>query len=399
VKAEDVINWEQKYLVPTYVRPPVVFTHGKGAYLFDDHGRRYLDFSAGIAVTSLGHSDDRWVNAVSRQAGRLAHVSNLYHTTPQVQLARRLVTHSFADKVFFCNSGSEANETALKFARKYARVNHNGTSLFTKTGIVAFTTSFHGRTMGALSTTAKSQYRKPFEPLLPGVNFATFNSLDSAARAISSETCAVIVEPVQGEGGVNPAGEDFLKGVRQLCDENKALLIFDEVQCGLGRTGSLWAHEQYDVTPDMMTLAKPLAGGLPIGATLVTQAIASAIRPGDHGNTFAGGPLVCTAANHVFDRINNDQFLSHIRDTAGYLIERLQDIDSSLIRSVRGSGLLVGVELSVAVMPLIAAARERGLLVINAGENVLRLCPPLIIGESEVDTAIEIIESCLEALE
>lgn len=399
VNADKVIDWGHQYLVPTYVRPPIVFTHGKGVYLFDDRGRRYLDFTAGIAVTALGHSDDGWVDTVSRQAGQLAHVSNLYHTAPQVQLAKRLVQNSFADKVFFCNSGSEANETALKFARKFARVNHEDGLPFTKTSVVTFTTSFHGRTMGALSITANSKYRQPFEPLLPGVTFAMFNNLDSAAKAISSDTCAVIVEPVQGEGGVNPAGNDFLKGVRQLCDENKALLIFDEVQCGLGRTGSLWAHEKYGVTPDMMTLAKPLAGGLPIGATLVKEEIASIIQPGDHGNTFAGGPLVCAAANHVFDRINNEQFLSRIRETGDYLTGRLLEIDSPLIRSVRGSGLLVGVELSIPVMPLIAAARESGLLLINAGDYVLRLCPPLIVTGTEVDIAVEIIEACLGALE
>ena len=401
MKTSEFIAWEEKYIVPTYVRPPVVFTHGQGAYLFDDQGQRYLDFASGIAVTALGHSDDEWVAVVAEQAGRLTHVSNLYYTVPQIELARRLVENSFADRVFFCNSGSEANETALKFARKYARISvdlHNKPNTFTKTGIVAFSASFHGRTMGALSTTYKSNYRQPFAPLVPGVTFADFNDLASAAQAINQDTCAVIVEPVQGEGGVNPSNLDFLQGLRALCDENDALLIFDEVQCGLGRSGYLWAHEHYGVTPDMMTLAKPLAGGLPIGATLVTEAIAQVMKPGDHGSTFAGGPLVCSAANVVFDRVNQPQFLAQVRESSAYLVDRLRALDSPQIVTVRSAGLLIGVELTSPVAPLVTAAREQGLLVINAGENVLRLCPPLIVSPAEIDQAVGILDQCLEVL-
>ena len=398
MKTSDFIALEEKYIVQTYVRPPVVFTHGQGAYLFDDRDRRYLDFTSGIAVTALGHSDDEWLATVTEQAGRLTHVSNLYYTVPQIELARRLAENSFADRVFFCNSGSEANETALKFARKYAQTNHKNGDTFTKTGIVAFSNSFHGRSMGALSTTYKSKYRQPFAPLVPGVTFANFNNLESAAEAINQDTCAVIVEPVQGEGGVNPAGPGFLQGLRALCDENNALLIFDEVQCGLGRSGSLWAYETYGVTPDMMTLAKPLAGGLPIGATLVTEAIAQVMKPGDHGSTFGGGPLVCAAANVVFDRVNQPQFLAQVRESGAYLVERLRALDSPQIVTVRGAGLLIGLEMSVNVAPLVTAAREQGLLVINAGENVLRLCPPLIVTPAEIDQAVDILEGCLEAL-
>ncbi len=395
METSEVVALEARYIVPTYIRPPVVFSHGQGIHLYDLDGNRYLDFSAGIAVTALGHSDETWAKAIVEQAGRLTHVSNLYHTLPQVELAQRLVENSFADKVFFCNSGSEANETAMKFARKYAR-SRTGTG--SKTGILAFQGSFHGRTMGALSTTYKDKYRQPFEPLVPGVTFSEFNNLETAAAAITPDTCAVIVEPIQGEGGIHPADPAFLAGLRKLCDENDALLIFDEVQCGLGRTGTLWAHEQSGVTPEIMTLAKPLAGGLPIGATLVTDAVSAVMNPGDHGNTFAGGPLVCTAANVVFDRINDPGFLTHVRETGNYMQESLAGLDSSLVVSVRGQGLLVGVELSVPVAPFITIAREQGLIIINAGENVIRLCPPLIVSREDVDKALDILGRCLKVI-
>ena len=394
MNAEAIIAAEQEVIVPTYVRAPMVLTHGQGAHLFDSEGNGYLDFMSGIAVVALGHADPEWAEAVSQQAAKLAHVSNLFHTAPHVELAQRLVENSFADRVFFCNSGSEANETALKFARKYARRNGSGD----KTGIVAFSGGFHGRTMGALSATARSKYQQPFAPLVPGVTFADFNELDSAEEVIGDDTCAVIVEPLQGEGGVHPAEPDFLDGLRALCDHHDALLVFDEVQCGLGRTGRLWAHERYGVPPDVMTLAKPLAGGLPIGATLVTEAVAQEIQPGDHGSTFAAGPLVCRAAQVVFDRVSHPEFLAAVRENGDYLLSRLAGLDSPKVAKIRGRGLLLGVELDRPVKPLLAAARERRLLVINAGENVLRLCPPLIVSEEEIDTAVEIIAECLDEL-
>lgn len=388
----EIIASESKYIVPTYTRPPVVFTHGAGLHLFDADGKRYLDFASGIAVTALGHVDPEWVAALTTQAGMLAHVSNLYHTAPHVELARRLVEHSFADRVFFCNSGTEANEAALKFARKYARKHAAGRDKFE---IVAFTGGFHGRTVGALSVTANPHYRTPFEPLMPGVRFAEFNDIAAATAAIHAGTAAVIVEPVQGEGGVHPAQPDLLSALRALCDEHGALLIFDEVQCGLGRTGHLWAHERYGVTPDLLTLAKPLAGGLPIGAVLVTEAVATAMAPGDHGSTFAAGPLVCRAAQVVFDRVANPEFLAAVRANAEYLLHRLRMLASDQIVEVRGAGLLVGVELRAPVADLVTAARDRGLIVINAGANVLRLCPPLIVGREEIDEAVAVIGECL----
>jgi predicted acetylornithine/succinylornithine family transaminase len=394
----EVIQAESAYVVQTYVRPDVVLSHGKGAYLFDTEGKKYLDFSSGIAVTALGHADASWVAAVADQAAKLVHVSNLYHSVPQVELARRLVENSFADKVFFCNSGSEANETALKFARKWKRQQATlaGTSPALLPGVVAFTGGFHGRTMGALSTTHKEKYREPFAPLVPGVTFATFNDLDSARAAINPDTCAVIVEPIQGEGGIHPASAEFLQGLRTMCDENRALLIFDEVQCGLGRTGTLWAHEAYEVMPDIMTLAKPLAGGLPIGATLVSQAVAEVIKPGDHGSTFAAGPLVCRAAQIVFDRVQQRGFLQAVQQNGAYLQHRLRTLESEKIVSVRGAGLLVGVELNTEAKPVVAACRRQGLLLITAGENVLRLAPPLILTQAQIDEAIPIIEKSLD---
>lgn len=393
MKTTDLIADAAKYLVPTYNRPEVIFTHGEGVYLYDSEGNRYLDFMAGIAVDALGHADPEWVAAVSQQAALLTHTSNLFHTAPQLELARRLVENSFADRVFLSNTGSEANETAIKFARKYARVKGHPT----KTGLVAFSGSFHGRTVGALSVTYKAKYREPFEPLMPGVSFAPFNDLAAARDLINEETCAVIVEPIQGEGGVNPAETTFLRGLRAACDAVGALLIFDEVQCGLGRTGYLWAHEGYGVTPDMMTLAKPLAGGLPLAAVLVTEAVAQVMQPGDHGSTFAGGPLVCKAAQVVFDRINQPKFLAAVRENGDYLQHRLHALESDQIVAVRGAGLLVGVELKTAAAPIQTTARHQGLLIINAGDNVLRLCPPLIIGREQIDTAVEIIGRCLEA--
>jgi predicted acetylornithine/succinylornithine family transaminase len=392
---EEIIQGEKQYLVHTYNRPEVVFEKGEGVYLYDTDGNKYLDFVAGIAVNALGHSDAEWTATVQAQAGQLTHISNLYHTAAHVQLAKRLVENSFADRVFFSNSGSEANETAVKFARKWASKNSQGP----KYKLVAFSHAFHGRTIGALSLTHKQKYREPFEPLLSGVTFVEFNDLAAAKEAITDEVCAVIVEPVQGEGGIHPATPEFLQGLRHLCDTHQAALIFDEVQCGLGRTGQLWAHEALGVTPDMMTLAKPLAGGLPIGAVLVTEAIASAIEPGDHGSTFAGGALVCSAARVVFDRVNQPAFLQAVQENGAYLQHRLQTLESELVADVRGIGLMVGLELKTAVAPLVAAARDKGLMLVGAGDNVIRFVPPLIVNREQIDEAIAIVAACLEEME
>jgi predicted acetylornithine/succinylornithine family transaminase len=384
-----------RLLVPTYARPDLVFIRGVGSRLYDSRGKEYIDFAAGIAVSALGHADPGWQKAVAEQAATLDHVSNLFHTIPQIDLARRLVEASFADKVFFSNSGSEANEAALKFSRKWARSRHSPD----KTHIIAFEHSFHGRTMGALSLTEKARYREPFAPLVPDVSFIPLNDLKSLREAVTDRTCAVFVEPIQGEGGVRPAEASFLRSLRDICDQHGALLVFDEVQCGLGRTGSLWAHEAAAIEPDIMTLAKPLAGGLPIGATLVTQDVARSIEVGDHGSTFGGGPLVCRAACYVFDRISDPSLLAEVSSKGRMLRERLEALPSDYILEVRGDGLLIGVEFNRPVKRLMARALGKGLVVINAGENVLRICPPLTIPSEDIDQGIAILAGCLDALD
>lgn len=381
----------QQVLVHTYNRPSVVFTHGQGSTLYDTAGQPYLDFTAGIAVNALGHAHPAWVAAVQAAAARLTHVSNLYHTVPHIELAARLVDLSFAHRVFFANSGSEANEGALKFARKWARTTHGPH----KTGLVAFGHGFHGRTMGALSVTEKPRYREPFDPLVPGVRFGAFNDVVGLTGLIDDSTAAVIVEPVQGEGGVHPATPEFMQALRTACDAHNALLIVDEVQIGLGRSGKLWGHQHGGITPDIMTLAKPLANGLPIGAVLTTELVASAIEPGDHGSTFAGGPLVCAAANVVVDIVSQPGFLADVTRKSQHLRQRLHDLNSDAIIQIRGAGLLVGVELTRPAAPLVDAARTAGLLVLSAGENVLRLAPPLIVTEAEIDRAVAILAALL----
>jgi acetylornithine/N-succinyldiaminopimelate aminotransferase len=383
---QEIIDLEQSHVVQSYVRPPFVLERGEGVTLYDTEGNAYIDFVAGIAVNSLGYSDPDVTAAIEKALSKgVLHVSNLYHSAPHAQLAAALCEKSFADRVFFCNSGAEANEGAIKFARKVAyEKGKTG-----KTEIVTFTNAFHGRTMGALAVTPKEKYQKPFAPLLPGAVLAEFNNIESAKAAIGPNTAGVIVEPVQGEGGVNPATTEFLQAVRALCNEHDAVLIFDEVQCGVGRTGTLWAHEQYGVTPDIMTLAKPLAGGLPIGAVLCTEAVASAIKPGDHGSTFAGGLVVTSAAKAVLDKISQPEFLAHVTEVGEYLHERLSEINSPLIKEVRGKGLMAGVELTVPAGPLVKEGYKHGLLLVNAGDNVLRFVPPLILEKQHVDVLAE----------
>lgn len=383
---DKVTQGEQAYLVPTYARAPFVLVHGEGMTLYDSEGNAYTDWTAGIAVNALGYGDAGLEQAIAAQlANGMIHVSNLYHTAPHVELARALVSHSFADRVFFCNSGTEANEAAIKFARKVAYAQ----GLPGKHEIVTFSDGFHGRTMGSLAITPRSAYQEPFAPLMPGVRAATFNDIDSARAAIGPNTAAVFVEPVQGEGGIHVAVAGFLRTLRDLCDEHGALLVFDEVQCGVGRTGSLWAHESSGVTPDIMTLAKPLAGGLPIGAVLVTEQVASALKPGDHGSTFAGGPLITAAALEVFNRVSQPGFLAHVRDMGDYLTTRLRGLNSPAVREVRGRGLMIGVELDVPVKPIIDGGYKHGLILVNAGPNVLRLIPPLIVEKHHIDALID----------
>ncbi len=391
---QEIIQLEQQYVLQTYKRAPFVLERGEGVYLYDAEGRRYLDFVSGIAVNALGYADPEVLETLAAQAKQLAHCSNLFHSAPQALLACDLVQGSFADRVYFCNSGTEACEAAFKFARKWQRVNHPGED---RTGIVAFTGSFHGRTMGALAATHREKYRLPFEPLVPGVAFAPFNDVAAAEAAIGARTGAVIVEPLQGEGGVNPATQEFLRALRRACDAQGALLIFDEVQCGLGRTGTLWSHEAYGITPDLMTVAKPLGGGLPIGAVLLTQRVADAIAPGDHGSTFAANPIVCAVARVVLRRIADAGFLTGVRERGGYLGAQLDALKARhpTVRAVRGRGLIWGLELSADAAPLIGRGYERGLIMTSAGDRVLRLLPPLVVNREQIDEAVAIIDRIL----
>ena len=394
--SREIIALEQQYVLHTYNRPDFVFERGEGVWLYDSEGRQYLDAGSGIAVNALGYQNSTIIEAIRQSAAGLLHVSNLYHTAPHALLARDLCQASFAERVFFCNSGTESIEGALKFARKWART----TGHADKTGFVAFSGSFHGRTMGSLAITSTEKYRAPFEPLIGKVTFAEFNNLDSARQAITAHTAAAIVEPVQGEGGVTPATPEFLAGLRQHCDEVEALLIFDEVQCGLGRTGDLWAHEGYGVSPDIMTLAKPLAGGLPMGAVLLTQAVADTIQPGDHASTFAGGPLVASVARAVFEQIRQPQFLADVRARSDYLATKLNDLAARtpLINGCRGQGLMWGLISMIPAAAVVTEAPNHGLIVLAAGEKIVRLLPPLTISRAEIDILVERLMATLEAL-
>ncbi|KAL8497202.1 hypothetical protein ACS0TY_020765 [Phlomoides rotata] len=401
-RSSEIIADEKKFMVGTYARAPVVLSSGKGCKLYDVEGREYLDLTSGIAVNALGHGDSDWVRSVTQQADVLAHVSNVYYSIPQVELAKRLVTGSFADRVFFCNSGTEANEAAIKFSRKFQRFSHPIEKV-PPVEFIAFSNCFHGRTMGALALTSKEHYRTPFEPVMPGVTFLEYGDTQATVELIKSgKFAAVFVEPIQGEGGIYSATKEFLQSLRTACDNAGCLLVFDEVQCGLGRTGYLWAHEAYGVYPDIMTLAKPLAGGLPIGAVLVTERVVTAISYGDHGSTFAGNPLVCSAGIAVLDKISNPSFLSGVREKGQYfkdlLVEKLGT--NGHVKEIRGFGLIIGIELDVPASPLVDACQQAGLLVLTAGKgNVVRIVPPLIISKQEVDQAAEILKNCFPVLD
>ncbi len=385
MSTHPVIQLENEHVVQSYKRPPFVLSHGQGMTVYDTDGNAYQDWVAGIAVNALGYGDPGFVEAIQNAATGLIHTSNLYYTAPQAELAALICEKSFADRVFFTNSGTEAVEGALKFARKVAYDNGDTE----RKEIVCFTGAFHGRTLGSLSITPKDKYQKPFHPLMPGVIVAEYNNLDSARAVISSKTAAVILEPVQGEGGINPATPEFLQGLRELTRQHGALLIFDQIQCGMGRTGTLWSSEPSGVTPDIQTIAKALGSGLPIGAILTTNTVADHIHPGDHGSTFAGNPFSTTVANYVFTRISEPAFLANVRETGAYLKERLQEINSPLIKEVRGRGLMVGLELTVDVSSMIEAGYQNGLLMVNAGPNVIRFVPPLIATKADVDPMID----------
>jgi predicted acetylornithine/succinylornithine family transaminase len=386
------------YLMNTYKRFPIVLRKGRGIKVWGADGKEYLDFVGGIAVNALGHCYPKVVIALQKQAQRLIHVSNFYHIEPQIKLGKLLVEHSFADKVFFCNSGAEANEAAIKLARKYAK-EHIGPERFE---IITTHNSFHGRTLGALSATGQEKFQKGFEPLLPGFKHVPFDDVTALEKAITKKTCAVMLEPVQGEAGVKVPAPDYLKKVREICDAHGILLILDEVQTGIGRTGKLFAYEHFGITPDIMTLAKAMGGGAPIGAMLATEKVSEAFKPADHGTTFGGNPLVCAAALATIETILDDGLiLDQCRRMGAYLMDKLNSLKkefSSIILDVRGMGLLIGMEITRDCAPVVKACMDRGLLINCTAGTVLRFMPPLIVEEDDIDRMTEILQEVFERL-
>jgi len=384
-------------LLHTYNRFPVVFDHGKGVYLYDTDGKEYLDFAAGIAVSSLGYGDETYTSALKNQVDKLLHVSNLYYNQPTTDAAEKLKKASGMDRVFFTNSGTEAIEGALKAARKYS---------FEKYGkeryeIIAMNHSFHGRSMGAVSVTGTEKYRTPFEPLIGGVKFAEYNDLESVKAAVSEKTCAIILETVQGEGGIYPAEAAFLEGVRALCDEKDILLILDEIQCGMGRTGYMFAYQAYNVMPDILTSAKALGCGVPVGAFLMTEKVAEkSLAPGDHGTTYGGNPLVGAAVSTVLDIYEERDIVSHVKEISVYLEGALDKLVEKydFLTTRRGMGLMQGIVTTRKPADVCKKALENGLIIISAGSDVLRIVPPLIITEADVDLMVAKLEETLEAL-
>ncbi len=389
----DVQKACSQYICKTYARLPVTFVKGKGCRLWDASGKEYLDFLAGIAVCNLGHCHEEITRTLCDQADTLIHVSNLFYTQPQVELARELTRLSFADKVFFSNSGAEANEAAIKLARKHSNDRH-GPGRF---HIITMRNSFHGRTLATLSATGQEKVHKGFEPLVEGFTFADFDSLSSVEAAITDRTCAVMVEPIQGEGGVHIPSPKYLAGLRDLCTRHDLLLIYDEVQVGMGRTGLLFAHEHEKVTPDIMTLAKALGNGLPIGAMLATDRVAEAFVPGSHATTFGGAPLVTAVALRVLRIISDETFLRGVREKGIYFLERLLQLKEQrpVIRHVRGRGLMIGVELDRPGQPMVEKLLSRGYIANCTHERVLRFVPPLTVTEEEMDRFIAALDICL----
>ena len=379
-------NHFDEWMMPVYAPAAFIPVRGAGSRLWDQQGKEYIDFAGGIAVNALGHAHPRLVQALTDQAGKFWHTGNGYTNEPILRLAKMLIDATFADRVFFCNSGAEANEAALKLARKYAHDRFGSE----KSGIVAFQNAFHGRTLFTVSTGGQPAYSRDFAPLPPQIQHAVFNDLESAKALINDQTCAVIVEPVQGEGGVVPANVEFLRGLRQLCDQHNALLIFDEVQTGVGRTGELYAYMHYGVTPDVLTTAKALGGGFPIGALLATEACASVMTVGTHGTTYGGNPLACAVANAAFDLINTPAVLDGVNAKRDLFVKHLQQLDAEfdLFSDIRGMGLLIGAELKPQhkgrARDFLYAAADAGVMVLNAGPDVMRFVPSLIIDEQDI---------------
>lgn len=389
MKMTEYMERGEKVILHTYNRFPVVFEKGDGVYLYDAEGKKYLDFAAGIAVFALGYNNKAYNDALKAQIDKLIHTSNLYYNIPMVEAAEKVVKATGMSKVFFTNSGTEAIEGAIKAARKYAYMKDGCTDH----EIIAMNHSFHGRSLGALSVTGNVKYQEPFKPLIGGIKFADFNDLDSVKAQITDKTCAIIMEPVQGEGGIYPATPEFLTGLRELCDEKDILLIFDEIQCGMGRTGTMYACQAYGVLPDIMTLAKALGCGVPVGAFVLNEKTAAAsLVPGDHGTTYGGNPFACAAVSKVFDLFEEEHILENVKTVGAYLEAQLDQLvtEYDFLTARRGRGLMQGLVVSGRpVGAIVSKALENGLVVISAGADVLRLVPPLVISKENVDEMIE----------
>lgn len=394
---QEYINEAERDLLHTYNRFGLVLDHGEGVYLYDTDGRKYLDFAAGIAVCALGYSNEAHKTALKNQVDALLHTSNLYYNPPIIKAAEAVVKASGMDRVFFTNSGTEAIEGAIKAAKKYAftRDGHAGHE------IIAMKHSFHGRSIGALSVTGNAHYQEPFEPLMPGVKFADYNDLESVKALVTDKTCAIIMETVQGEGGIYPADADFLQGVRRLCDDKNILLILDEIQCGMGRTGKMFAWQDYGVKPDIMTAAKALGCGVPVGAFMMTQKVADkSLAPGDHGTTYGGNPFVGAAVSAVFEQFEKLNILDHVNELTPYLEAELDKLVEKYdcLTARRGKGFMQGLECTLPVGQVSAKALENGLIVITAGSNVLRFVPPLVIEKNDVDEMIRLLSLTLDEM-
>ena len=391
---QEYIDEAESELLHTYNRYQIVLDKGDGVYLYDYNGKKYLDFVSGIAVFALGYHNESYNNALKEQIDKLIHTSNYYYNVPAIEAAKKLKAVSGMDRVFFTNSGAEAIEGAIKAARKYAYLK-DGT---TDHEIIAMEHSFHGRTMGALSVTGNPHYREAFEPGIGNIRFATMNDIDSVKALINEKTCAIIMETVQGEGGIHPADEAFLREPRKICDEKDILLILDEIQCGMGRTGYMFAWQKYGVKPDIMTTAKALGCGVPVGAFLLNEKVgAHSLAAGDHGTTYGGNPLVCAAVNKVLDLFETNHIIENVREVAPYLEKRLDELKEKydFIIDRRGAGLMQGLEFDRPVAPYINSALDKGLMLINAGQSIIRLVPPLIITKQNVDDMIAVLDTCL----
>lgn len=393
-----VMRAEQKLLLPTYDRQKVLFTHGRGVYLWDSKGKRYLDFVSGIGVNALGHAHPAIQKVLKEQAGKLIHTSNLFYHPFQSELAKRLTKISGLDRAFFCNSGTEAWEGALKLARAYARANNrNGHKA--KWRLLALENSFHGRTFGALATTGQEKYRHPFAPLVPGVNFVAFNDLNDLKRQFDGSVCAICLETIQGEGGINPLSREFLQLARELTEKADALLLLDEIQCGLGRTGKYFAYQHYGIKPDIVTVAKPLAAGVPLGALLTTDRVATGMHPGLHGTTFGGGPLACAVAIEFLKQL--DGLLGHVSKLGAYFLAELQALQSkhASVKAVRGMGLMLALDLDSVdrAKSVVAQLLAKGILINRTHDTVLRFLPPYIVEKKQVDQVIGALDRALMA--